>query len=89
MGLACSTNWGEEERMYVIGGKARRKESARIGVKKNACTLLVGRPEGKSPLGRSRRRWVDNIRMDLGRCRMEQCGQPSDGKIYWPINRRL
>jgi hypothetical protein len=27
---------------------------------------LVGNPEGKRPLGRPRRRWVDNIRMDLG-----------------------
>jgi hypothetical protein len=27
--------------------------------------ILVGKPEGKSPLGRSRRRWVDNIEMDL------------------------
>jgi hypothetical protein len=27
---------------------------------------LVGKPEGKRPLGRPRRRWVDNIRMDLG-----------------------
>ena len=27
--------------------------------------VLVGKPEGKSPLGRPRRRWVDNIRMDL------------------------
>jgi hypothetical protein len=27
--------------------------------------LLVGKPEGKRPLGRPRRRWVDNIRMDL------------------------
>jgi hypothetical protein len=26
---------------------------------------LVGKPEGKRPLGRSRRRWVDNIKMDL------------------------
>jgi hypothetical protein len=31
----------------------------------NACTLLVGKPEGKWPLGRPIRRWVDNIRMDL------------------------
>jgi hypothetical protein len=30
-----------------------------------ACRLLVGKPEGKRPLGRPRRRWVDNIRMDL------------------------
>jgi hypothetical protein len=28
--------------------------------------LLVGKPEGKRPLGRPRRRWVDNIKMDLG-----------------------
>jgi hypothetical protein len=28
--------------------------------------LLVGKPEGKRPLGRPRRRWVDNIGMDLG-----------------------
>jgi hypothetical protein len=34
--------------------------------KRNACRLLVGRPEGKSPLGKPRRRWVDKIRMDLG-----------------------
>jgi hypothetical protein len=34
--------------------------------KRNAYRLLVGKPEGKRPLGRPRRRWVDNIRMDLG-----------------------
>jgi hypothetical protein len=38
---------------------------ARMG-KKNAYRLLVGKPEGKRPLGRPRRRWVDNIRMYLG-----------------------
>jgi hypothetical protein len=32
----------------------------------NACRLLVGNPEGKRPLGRPRRRGMDNIRMDLG-----------------------
>jgi hypothetical protein len=32
------------------------------GVKKNMYKLLVGKPEGKRPLGRSRRRWKDNIR---------------------------
>jgi hypothetical protein len=31
--------------------------------KRNAYRLLVGKPEGKRPLGRPRRRWVDNIRM--------------------------
>ncbi|KAJ4450475.1 hypothetical protein ANN_01900 [Periplaneta americana] len=32
---------------------------------RNAYRVLVGRPEGKRPLGRSRRRWEDNIKMDL------------------------
>jgi hypothetical protein len=39
---------------------------ARMGEKRNAYRLLVGKPEGKRPLGRPQRRWVDNIRMDLG-----------------------
>jgi hypothetical protein len=34
--------------------------------KRNAYRLLVGKSEGKGPLGRPRRKWVDNIRMDLG-----------------------
>jgi hypothetical protein len=34
--------------------------------RRNAYRILVGKPEGKSPLGRPRRRWVDNIKMDLG-----------------------
>jgi hypothetical protein len=38
---------------------------ARMGEKRNACRLLVGKSEGKRPLGRPRPRWVDNIRMDL------------------------
>jgi hypothetical protein len=35
---------------------------ARMGEKKNACKILVGKPEGKRPLGRPRRRWEDNIK---------------------------
>jgi hypothetical protein len=35
------------------------------GEKMNAYMILVGNPEGKRPLGRPRRRWVDNIKMDL------------------------
>jgi hypothetical protein len=38
---------------------------ARIGEKRNEYRLLVGKPEGRRPLGRPRRRWLDNIRMDL------------------------
>jgi hypothetical protein len=37
-----------------------------MGEKRNTYRLLVGKPEGKRPLGRPKRRWVDNIRMDLG-----------------------
>jgi hypothetical protein len=39
---------------------------AQMGEKWNVYRLLVGKPEGKRPLGRPRRRRVDNIRMDLG-----------------------
>jgi hypothetical protein len=35
------------------------------GEKRNAYRLLVGKPEGRRPLGRPRHRWLDNIRMDL------------------------
>jgi hypothetical protein len=34
-----------------------------IGAKRNAYRILVGKPEGKRPLGRPRHRWVDNIKM--------------------------
>jgi hypothetical protein len=36
------------------------------GGEKDAYRLLVGKPEGKRPLGSPRRRWVDNIRMKVG-----------------------
>ena len=38
---------------------------ARLGEKRAVYRVLVGKPEGKRPLGKPRRRWVDNIRMDL------------------------
>jgi hypothetical protein len=38
---------------------------ARMGEKRNVYRLLVGKPEGKRPLGREKRRWIDNIKMDL------------------------
>jgi hypothetical protein len=33
--------------------------------RRGVCRVLVGKPEGRRPLGRSRRRWEDNIKMDL------------------------
>jgi hypothetical protein len=49
--------------------KARRmrwaRHVARMGEKANAYRWVVGKPEGRKPLGRPRRRWLNNIRMDL------------------------
>jgi hypothetical protein len=36
-----------------------------MGEVRNACSILVGKPEGKRPLERPRCRWMDNIKMDL------------------------
>jgi hypothetical protein len=61
---------------------------ARMGDKRNACRILVGKPEGKRPLGRSRRRWEDNIRMDLreigwsGMDWTDMMNKPATCKIY-------
>jgi hypothetical protein len=38
-----------------------------MGEMRNACNTLVGEAEGRIPLGRPRRRWEDNIRVDLGK----------------------
>jgi hypothetical protein len=46
--------------------KARRmRHVALMGEVRGAYNILVGRPEGRRPLGRRRRRWEDNIKMDL------------------------
>jgi hypothetical protein len=49
--------------------KSRRMKwgghAARMREKKNAYRILMGKPEEKRPLGRPRRRWVDNIKIDL------------------------
>jgi hypothetical protein len=44
-----------------------------------AYNILVGRPEGRRPLGRPMRRWEDNNRMDLGGNRVWGCGLDSLG----------
>ena len=53
--------------VWVI--KSRRMRWAghvvRMSEERGVYRVLVGKPEGKTPLGRLRRRWVDNIRMDL------------------------
>jgi hypothetical protein len=36
-----------------------------MGEKRTAYRIIVGKPEGKRPLGRPRRRWKDNIKTDL------------------------
>jgi hypothetical protein len=52
-----------------------------MGEKRNVYGLLVGKPEGKRPLGRSRCRWIDNIKMDIleiGICVMDWIGLAED-----------
>jgi hypothetical protein len=66
---------------------------ARMGGREGACSILVGRPEGKTPLGRPKRRWGDNITVDiqkvageawtgllwLGQGQMEGCCERGNG----------
>jgi hypothetical protein len=52
-----------------------------MGEKRNAYRLLVGKPEGKNPLGRQRRRWVDNIKiyfLEIGWGGVDWIGQAQD-----------
>jgi hypothetical protein len=51
--------------IQMIKSRRMRWAVARMVKKRNAYTILVGKPEGKRPLGRPRSRWVDNIKMDL------------------------
>jgi hypothetical protein len=48
--------------------------AARIGDKRNAYRILVGKPEGNRSLGRQRRRWVDNIKMVLTEIELDLSG---------------
>ena len=60
--LYCSPNivWVIKSRRMRWAGHV-----ARMGEERGVYRVLVGKLEGKRPLGRRRRRWVDNIRMDL------------------------
>jgi hypothetical protein len=55
------------------------------GETRNANRILVGKPEGKRPLGRPRRRFADNIKMDLKRGRMGWYGLDRTGSGYGPV----
>ena len=58
---------------------------ARMGDVRGVYRVLVGKPEGKRPLGRPRCRWVDNIRMDLqevGCGYMDWIGLAQDGERW-------
>jgi len=57
-----------------------------MGERRGLCRVLVGKPEGKRPLGRPRHRWEDNIKMDLqevGCGGMDFIGLAQDGD-WWP-----
>jgi hypothetical protein len=51
---------------------------ARMGEKRNMCRLLVRKLEGKRPLGKPRRRWIDNIKMDIGLSVVDWIGLAQD-----------
>jgi len=61
---------------------------AHMGEEKGVYRVLVGKPEGRRPLRILRRRWVDNIRMDLqevGCGCMDWIGLAQDGDRWWTL----
>jgi len=61
---------------------------ARMGGVRGVYRVLVGKPEGRRPLGRPRRRWVDNIRMDLqevGYGYMDWIGLAQGRDSWWKL----
>jgi hypothetical protein len=60
--LFAKYSWNNQVEEDEMGGSCSTNGGEE---EKNAYRLLVGKPKGRIPLGRPRRRWVDNIRMDL------------------------
>jgi hypothetical protein len=58
---------------------------ARMGGGRGVYRVLVGRPEGKRQVGRHRRRWEDNIKMDLREIRIDGGELDSAGSEYGPV----
>jgi hypothetical protein len=60
---------------------------ARMGEGRGFCRVLVGRPEGKRPLGRRRRRWEDNIKVDIRETGIDLANwiQLAQDRIQWPV----
>jgi hypothetical protein len=58
---------------------------AHMGEERKVYKVLVGKPEGKRPLGRPRRRWEDGIRMYLREIDLEGCGLDSTGSGQGPV----
>jgi hypothetical protein len=56
-----------------------------MGEERKVFKVLVGKPEGKGPLGRPRRRWEDGIRMDLREIGLGGCGLDSTGSGQGPV----
>jgi hypothetical protein len=54
---------------------------ARMGETRNAYRILMGKPEGKRPLGRPKRRWVDNIKIDLREIGWDGMVSSGDDKV--------
>jgi len=61
---------------------------ARIGERRGVYRVLVGKPEGRRPLGRPRHRWEDNIKMNLqevGYGGMDWIGLTQDSYRWWAL----
>jgi hypothetical protein len=60
--------------------------SGRTGEGRGVYRVLVGRPEGKRLLGRSRRSWEDNIKLDLWEIGIDEANwiQLAQDRVQWP-----